>query len=250
MVKFVLLFSCLSLSLATYAQVSRSPHSSTSEILSSKTVYSPAVGDERTIYSGDTMVGRAQLISMRNYFIKVKQTYSDKCCFGATEQVLEGSKLTFTGDTWNKKQKVYVSDTPTFLHSNGSKLEYPVYFKNKKKGVEIGLVAGQNFAKLEVLSQQEFDTNFVSEFEDSQRLIKERQIQTIEYVGKSGEILTFLYLEYAATSKETLAKPAFTREFTVDLSETNLGGFKGAIFEVVDASQFEITYKFKQHFKI
>ena len=40
----------------------------------------------------------------------------------------------------------------------------------------------------------------------------------------------------------------FTRKFTADLSEGNMGGFKGVIFEVLEATNFEIAYKIKRHF--
>jgi len=56
--------------------------------------------------------------------------------------------------------------------------------------------------------------------------------------------LTFIYSEF----KDGIARSAFTREFTVDLSEGNMGGFKGAIFQVMEATNFEIAYKIKRHF--
>ena len=69
--------------------------------------------------------------------------------------------------------------------------------------------------------------------------------QNIEYSGRSGSVLRFTYSEF----KSGYARDAFTREFTMDLDEGNLGGFKGVIFEVLKASNFEITYRIKRQFQ-
>ena len=68
--------------------------------------------------------------------------------------------------------------------------------------------------------------------------------QSIEYAGKSGDILKFVYSEFFASR----ARDAFTREFQVDLSEGNVGAFKGAIFEILDANNTTITYKLVRNF--
>mgnify|MGYP006095050667 CR=1 FL=1 len=69
--------------------------------------------------------------------------------------------------------------------------------------------------------------------------------QTIEYVGKSGATLKFIYSEFIYG----FARDAFTREFTIDLNEGNIGAYKGAVFEIIDASNSSITYKVQRHFK-
>ena len=69
--------------------------------------------------------------------------------------------------------------------------------------------------------------------------------QTIEYAGKSGKNLKFIYSEF----KHNFARDAFTREFTIDLNEGNIGAYKGAIFEVIKATNSSITYKVKRHFQ-
>lgn len=69
--------------------------------------------------------------------------------------------------------------------------------------------------------------------------------QTIEYAGKSGTTLKFIYTEFI----NDFARDAFTREFTIDLEEGNIGAYKGAVFEVIDATNSSITYKVKRHFQ-
>lgn len=68
--------------------------------------------------------------------------------------------------------------------------------------------------------------------------------QSIEYAGKSGNILKFIYSEFYASR----ARDAFTREFQVDLSDGKVGAFKGAIFEIIDADNTTITYKVVRNF--
>ena len=69
--------------------------------------------------------------------------------------------------------------------------------------------------------------------------------QTIEYAGKSGAILRFIYAEF----KDNLARDSFTREFQIDLSEGNVLAYKGAVIEVVSATNATITYKVIRNFK-
>ena len=69
--------------------------------------------------------------------------------------------------------------------------------------------------------------------------------QTIEYAGKSGSTLKFIYSEF----NNNLSRDAFTREFTIDLDEGNVGAYKGAIFEVIEATNFSIKFKVIRHFQ-
>ncbi len=69
--------------------------------------------------------------------------------------------------------------------------------------------------------------------------------QTIEYAGKSGNILKFLYSEFT----EGLARDAFNREFQVDLSEGNVLAFKGALIEIESATNINIRYKVIRNFR-
>ena len=68
--------------------------------------------------------------------------------------------------------------------------------------------------------------------------------QVLEYSGKSGSVLRFTYSEFI----EGFARDAYTREFTVDLNEGNTGAYKGAVFEVLEATNANIKYKIIRHF--
>ena len=69
--------------------------------------------------------------------------------------------------------------------------------------------------------------------------------QTIEYAGKSGSTLKFIYSEFI----HGFARDAFTREFTIDTDEGNIGAYKGAVFEVIEATNSSIKFKVIRHFK-
>ena len=69
--------------------------------------------------------------------------------------------------------------------------------------------------------------------------------QTIEYAGKSGNQLKFIYSEF----NHGLARDAFTREFQVDLNEGNVLAFKGALIEIESATNINIRYKVIRNFR-
>jgi hypothetical protein len=69
--------------------------------------------------------------------------------------------------------------------------------------------------------------------------------QTIEYAGRSGDILQFTYSEFA----DGFARQAFSREFQVDLAQGNLAAYKGAVIEIESATNASITYKVVRNFQ-
>lgn len=69
--------------------------------------------------------------------------------------------------------------------------------------------------------------------------------QTIEYGGRSGDVLKFTYSEFS----DGFARQAFTREFQVDLSQGNVAAYKGAVIEIESATNSSITYKVVRNFQ-
>ena len=92
------------------------------------------------------------------------------------------------------------------------------------------------------LSEEEFNNSF----EETSKVIEvESSMQrTIEYAGKNGNIVKFIYSEF----KDDMARDAFTREFSIDLSEDNAGAYKGAVFEIIKATNSTIEYKVIRNF--
>ena len=68
--------------------------------------------------------------------------------------------------------------------------------------------------------------------------------QTIEYAGRSDDILKLNYSEFT----DGFARQAFTREFQIDLSQGNVAAYKGAIIEIIEATNVQIKYKVIRNF--
>ena len=49
--------------------------------------------------------------------------------------------------------------------------------------------------------------------------------------------------------KDGRIRDAFTREFDADLNDGNVVAYKGAVFEVLDATNASIRYKVIRHFQ-
>lgn len=74
---------------------------------------------------------------------------------------------------------------------------------------------------------------------------KENFQQKLIYTGKSGNSVFISYREF----KDDFARPAFTQDVTFDLREGNVVGFQGARFEILKATNTQITYKMLANFK-
>ena len=68
--------------------------------------------------------------------------------------------------------------------------------------------------------------------------------QSLEYAGRSGDILKFNYSEFS----DSFAREAFSREFQVDLADGKVAAYKGAIIEIIDATNINIKYKVIRNF--
>jgi len=63
--------------------------------------------------------------------------------------------------------------------------------------------------------------------------------QELIYLGVQQNTITILYREF----KDSIARPAFSQEIKYDLSQGREIGYKGARFEILKASNTELTYK-------
>lgn len=90
------------------------------------------------------------------------------------------------------------------------------------------------------------EMEFTYQAENTFRIKPNSLQQIIEYNGKSGNTLKFTYREFSGN----MARQAYTTDFTMDLSEEgNTIGYKGAIIEVIKASNSKIEYKVLRNFK-
>jgi hypothetical protein len=77
-------------------------------------------------------------------------------------------------------------------------------------------------------------------FEDNHFFYTPRKLaQSIIYIGNSKSELRFSYRELI----DGMARPAFNVDFSIDINESKEFGFKGALFEVVEATNTKLTYK-------
>lgn len=68
--------------------------------------------------------------------------------------------------------------------------------------------------------------------------------QTLIYTGKVGDKIRFSYREF----KGGIARDAFTVDVEYDLSESATVGYKGALIEIIEATNQQLTYKVIKHF--
>ena len=68
--------------------------------------------------------------------------------------------------------------------------------------------------------------------------------QTLIYSGRVGNKINIGYREFSSN----LARPAFNNDVEYDLSESKQIGYKGALLEVIKATNQDITYKVLKNF--
>lgn len=117
-----------------------------------------------------------------------------------------------------------------------------IVFGKKGNATEITAASEKISMPLQMRNNLTFDEAL--EGSSTYRIKNESMQQSIEYAGRTGKVLTFIYTEFNAG----MARDAFTREFKIDQSEGNVGAFKGAVFEVLEATNSTITYKVIRHF--
>jgi len=219
--------SCLSVSSA--AQASRTSFDGFQFVTDNK----PAIDKVSTVYSGETIIQQRTGVFIP--CIVPKETWSSTK-YKNTVEVKANRKICMK-DKSSAKEKRYTAD---YLHHEIFGVDDLFIQLIEKKGKSKFIVYGNKKWVIKENPVEGVDYESASKFisvEDSFQ-------QSIEYVGRKGSILVFIYSEF----KGGWARNAFTREFSVDLNEGKMGGFKGAIFEVVEATNFEISYKIKRHF--
>ncbi|UZP67698.1 hypothetical protein N1030_01645 [Desulfovibrio mangrovi] len=69
--------------------------------------------------------------------------------------------------------------------------------------------------------------------------------QQLLYNGRSKDSVYFSYREFASD----MARPSYSQDLTFDISSDQVVGIKGARFEIIKASNTEVTYKMLKPFK-
>jgi hypothetical protein len=190
----------------------------------------PAVDQVKKAYSGETMI--IQTTGMIVDCI-VPNTTWEKIYSGATFSIRADRPIC---NMRYKGEIGYIGDYPHYSHPSDSWTA--TVDVSEKKG-KFKFVVGRRTLKKDAIDGVDFKrTVAFKSFPNSLQ-------RYIDYSGRSGTVLNFIYYELTDYgSRET-----FKREFSLDLSEGNLGGYKGVLFEVIEASNFEITYRIKRQFE-
>ena len=233
----------LGLSLVSFfINVSKAQESTTAKIDESQmyvkmTDNLPIKGKENTVYMGDKMV--EQRTGMFVECLVPKFSVEEKK-FGGWLILIKAEEPLCKR---NEKDKGYF---PFYVNQKGLKGDMPdfyheVRFKGKKEGkYKLCLVFGglNSYCKKKLSTKDVYyKTIFTSQQDSFQRVI--------EYAGKKGSIVKFIYSEF----KDEMARDAFTREFEIDLNDGMTVAYKGSVFEIIEANNATITYRVVRHFK-
>jgi hypothetical protein len=207
-----------------------SPYSNDTALFEEYTDDRPLVNKEVKVFSGEKMI--SQRSGMVVPCITPKETWT-VTKWGYIYELKKNRKVCQT----IVSNKHYIADYPLVTNYD---IELYVVAKEKRGKFRFGVGGPMptSWVKKNAIEGQDF------EYSKAFKSVPDSLQRSIEYSGRKGTVLTFIYSEF----KDGIARSAFTREFTVDLSEGNMGGFKGAIFQVMEATNFEIAYKIKRHF--
>jgi len=209
----------------------------------------PKIGVQSEVYLGDPMV-RQRVGQYKDCIIP---NFSD------TSTSMLGSSFEIRANVPackdSPKKKDYV---PLYANSvqSGTPYFYSLRVKSKKDKTQLC------FKSVKCLKRDitESDLNIGPAF-----IVEPATFQKhIEYNGKSGSILRFVYREFSddgvlvrkhiggisqRTRDQPRIRPAFTTEFQIDLDEGNVGAYKGAVFEIHEATNATIKYSVIRHFQ-
>lgn len=197
----------------------------------------PAIGVSTTIYLGDRLL--VQRLGMWADCITPKSEFAKSYNLGLRLFIVKKDiPICKSANGSDKYIPNYANDIGA--SNQFPSFTYPIAIRKKGDGIKICEIS----MGLDVNCSGELPSSSVLSLPTF--LTEESSLQqTIEYSGKSGNILKFIYAEY----KDDYARQAFNREFTVDLTEGNIVAYKGAIIEVEKATNAEITYKVIRNFQ-
>lgn len=217
----------------------------------------PKVGVATTIEVGDSLISkkrigtsttlnvaspyRVDLINFgEKFFVGIKKSrlrrigYDDSGSFYRLAPLVGEAPISQNATNKNNLiPAISINDVPAEGYESGiyipnsEKLDPEVFFeKSDSKKVVAYKIPGITINKqtIEIVGDDSFTRDLV-------------------YAGISKGVISIVYKEY----KDSIARPAFTQELKYDLSEGKIFGFKGARFEVIKASNTELTYKALRH---
>jgi len=193
----------------------------------------PALNEEAEVFLGDRML--VQRTGSWRECITPKESYIKKRIGGWVYELKADEPICKE----QASSKGYFA-TYDSVKSSGSPYRMEIRLKKDKKDfyklcwVEMGF----NSACVKKLSKDLLEVGETFVFSENSFQ------QTIEYAGKSGSILKFIYSEF----KDGFSRESFNRDFQVDINEGDIVAFKGAVLKIHEATNFSIKYSVIRHF--
>ena len=188
----------------------------------------PNIGEESEVYLGDRMLTQGH--GSWRECITLKKAYQ-RTQFGQTVTYKSNEPMCKASPTSKKIYWPNYQISPVYF--------FPVIWKPKgnKSKICVKKVLGNDFC-VKKLPEDAVVENETFIYSDNTFQ------QSLEYAGRNGDILKFNFSEFS----DAFARQAFTREFQIDLSEGNIAAYKGAIIEIIDATNVQIKYKVIRNF--
>ena len=197
----------------------------------------PPVGKETQVYMGDRMVeqrsGAFIECLIPNFNVEQKAEYAGNIYIIKKDVPMCEEE---------PNSKIYMPPYVNALKGSSwlGELTYEVKIKREDNNTKMCFIAPfkDAYCKENLTSNDyTFSKNLLSTKDSFQRVI--------EYAGKKGSVVKFIYSEF----KDDMLRGAFTREYEVDLSDGKTVAYKGCIFEVIKVDNATIKYKVIRHFK-
>lgn len=189
----------------------------------------PEINTEATAEIGQTMISKANVTKLAA--IKISSDVSELVNFPGTTTVHAGNLPLFAS---NQEGRFYRDYTATYT-AFGATVEAGnggIFVPNDKTKPPVIYHFAMKYL---------YGNKPVTDITEStaERWGKDSFKKELVYSGVSQNTISVLYREYF----DNVARPAFSQELKYDLAQGNAIGYKGARFEVIKASNTELTYK-------
>jgi len=194
----------------------------------------PSLNKETEVYLGDRML--VQRHGSWRECITPKESYTKKKMGGWIYQLKAGQPICKE----EASAKDYKANYEDVLNGNGDYHPMKIRLSNDKNDLYklCWRWGGMSGACIKKLSKEDLKVGETFLYTENSFQ------QTIEYSGKSGNILKFIYSEF----QDGFSRQSFNREFQVDLTEGDIVAFKGALLKIHDATNVSIKYSVVRNF--
>ncbi|MDC0938942.1 hypothetical protein OAR95_00260 [Pseudomonadales bacterium] len=196
----------------------------------------PKVGETQEVFLGDRML--AQREGQWRECLTPIDTLERSANMGMARVIHKGGEPLCKRSATGKKDRYYANYSNWIQGSDG--FNYEVQWKPKKNKSKLCICQmGFCTACIKKITQDQVEEKIAFVYKSN------TVQQAIEYTGRNENILTFTYSEFM----DGYAREAFNREFQVDLDKGNIVAFKGAVLEIMEATNIQITYKVIRNFQ-